>query len=203
VLNGIDLDVEEGEFVAIMGASGSGKSTLLNILGCLDRPTRGSYELQGRDTARLSDEDLSTLRNERIGFIFQSFNLIPSLTVLENVAVPLFYGPVPMRQRSARCTELLESVGLAHRMRHTPLQLSGGECQRVAIARSLVNDPAVLLADEPTGNLDSRTGGEVLALIEGLHRQGRTILMITHDPTVAERARRTIRIRDGRIEAPG
>jgi len=200
VLRGIDLEVERGGFVAVMGASGSGKSTLLNILGCLDRPTGGTYELEGRDVSRMSDEELSTIRNERIGFIFQSFNLIPSLTVLENVEAPLYYGSARPGRRVARCRELLASVGLAERLRHRPTQLSGGECQRVAIARSLVNDPALLLADEPTGNLDSRTGEEVLALIEALHRQGRTVLMITHDPAVAARAQRTIRIRDGRIE---
>ena len=197
VLKGIDFDVRAGEFLAIMGASGSGKSTLLNILGCLDRPTEGEYLLAGDDVSRLPDDRLSLLRNERIGFIFQSFNLIPQLTVLENVEVPLLYSRGRFKDRRKRCAEYLEAVGLSHRLHHRPAQLSGGECQRVAIARALVNDPAMLLADEPTGNLDSKTGREILDLIGELHRQGRTVLVITHDREVASRAQRRIGIRDG------
>jgi putative ABC transport system ATP-binding protein len=197
VLHGIDLEVAPGEFVAIMGPSGSGKSTLLNLLGCLDRPTGGAYLLDGEDVATLSDDSLSRIRNARIGFIFQSYNLIAQLTVLENVEVPLLYRPWghPTSPRSAR--DLLQSVGLSHRLTHRPAQLSGGECQRVAIARALVNDPILILADEPTGNLDTKTGSEVLQLLEGLHRQGRTIVLITHDPAVAARAGRVVRLQDG------
>ncbi|MDH3591298.1 MAG: ABC transporter ATP-binding protein [Planctomycetota bacterium] len=196
VLMGIDLLVEPGEFLAIMGPSGSGKSTLLNILGCLDRPTSGQYFLHGEDVAKLSDSRLSTIRNERIGFVFQSFNLIPQLTVLENVEVPLLYAA---DAKKGRARELLDRVGLSHRLKHRPTTLSGGERQRVAIARSLVCDPVMLLADEPTGNLDSKTGEEVLELMEELHRDGRTIVMITHDPEVSERAQRTLHLRDGLI----
>jgi putative ABC transport system ATP-binding protein len=203
VLKGIDLRVGAGEFLAVMGASGSGKSTLLNILGCLDRPSSGSYRLAGDDVVRLPDDRLSLLRNERIGFVFQSFNLIPQLTVLENVEVPLLYARGRRRDRRARCTAVLDAVGLGERLRHRPAQLSGGECQRVAIARALVNEPAILLADEPTGNLDSRTGEEILALVSALHREGRTVLLITHDRDVAARAQRRIGIRDGRIHEEG
>jgi len=199
VLKGIDLEVRRGEFLAIMGPSGSGKSTLLNILGCLDRPTAGSYVLESEDVARLSDNRLSDIRNRRIGFIFQSFNLIPQLTVLENVGVPLLYGAAPGVAADDRCRELLDAVGLGHRLGHRPPQLSGGERQRVAIARALANDPVLLLADEPTGNLDSRTGKEVLRLMDELHAEGRTIILITHDAEVAERAERRIHIHDGQI----
>ncbi|NJN14226.1 MAG: ABC transporter ATP-binding protein [Planctomycetes bacterium] len=198
VLRGLDVKVERGEYVAIMGPSGSGKSTLLNILGCLDRPTSGSYFLEGEDIAQLSDNRLSSIRNERLGFIFQSFNLIPQLTVLENIEVPLLYASGTKADR-AQCEELLATVGLGHRLRHRPPQLSGGERQRVAIARALVRDPVLLLADEPTGNLDSKTGQDVLALMEKLHTDGRTILMITHDAAVAQRAQRSIHLQDGRI----
>ncbi len=194
VLMGIDLRVEQGDFLAIMGPSGSGKSTLLNILGCLDRPTTGSYFLHGEDVAKLSDARLSTIRNERIGFVFQSFNLIPQLTVLENVQVPLLYAA---KSHAGRARKLLDTVGLGHRLRHRPNQLSGGERQRVAIARSLICDPVMLLADEPTGNLDTKTGEDVLQLMETLHHDGRTIVMITHDSEVAERAQRTVHLRDG------
>ena len=200
VLMGIDLEVRRGEFVAIMGPSGSGKSTLLNILGCLDRPTDGEYFLEGENVADLSDNRLSEIRNRRIGFVFQSFNLIPQLTVLENVEVPLHYGRGTNESDAQRCSGVLEAVGLDHRLTHRPPQLSGGERQRVAIARALVNDPVLVLADEPTGNLDSKTGAEVLDLLVKLHGQGRTIVMITHDAEVARLAQRKIHIHDGRIE---
>ena len=200
VLMGLDLDVRRGEFVAIMGPSGSGKSTLLNILGCLDRPTDGTFHLEGEDVSELSDARLSSIRNRRIGFIFQSFNLISQLSVLENVEVPLFYGRGTDEPVVERCRRMLDTVGLGHRLTHRPPQLSGGERQRVAIARALINDPSLLLADEPTGNLDSVTGLDVLRIIDDLHAQGRTIVMITHDPDVAARAQRQIHIRDGRIE---
>jgi ABC-type lipoprotein export system ATPase subunit len=200
VLHGLDLEVRPGEFVAIMGPSGSGKSTLLNILGCLDRPTGGAYLLDGEDVARFNDDQLSRIRNGRIGFIFQSYNLIAQLTVLENVKVPVLYRARGAGGDAARAEQLLNTVGLSHRLTHRPAQLSGGECQRVAIARALVNDPILILADEPTGNLDSKTGAEVLEMLEGLHRQGRTIVLITHDAAVAKRAGRTVRLQDGRLK---
>lgn len=201
ILRGIDLEVRAGEYVAIVGQSGSGKTTLLNILGCLDRPTEGAYRLGGEDVSRLDDDRLSAIRNRKLGFVFQSFNLIPQLTVLENVEVPLSYARVPRAERAEKSRRLLDAVGLGHRLEHTPLQLSGGECQRVAIARALASDPLLLLADEPTGNLDTRTGKEILGLFRELHAQGRTIVLITHDPSVAAQAERTIRVRDGRIVA--
>ena len=199
VLKGIQLDVGKGEFVSIMGTSGSGKSTLLNLLGCLDIPTQGTYELGGQDVSQMTDDELSRIRNEDIGFIFQSFQLIPQLTVLENVQVPLLYGDSSISENEEHCRSILESVGLSHRLTHRPSQLSGGECQRVAIARSLINDPLILLADEPTGNLDSKTGQEVLDLIDSLHGEGRTVIMITHDQEVALRAERQVRIYDGLV----
>ncbi len=199
VLKGIDLTVRTGEYVSITGQSGSGKSTLLNLLGCLDRPTEGSYLLDGRDVSTIGDDELSEKRNQDIGFIFQSFNLIPQLTVLENVAVPRLYHPHDGASSEARCRELLDAVGLSHRLGHLPNQLSGGEQQRVAIARALVNDPVMLLADEPTGNLDTATGEDVLALMHELHAQGRTIVMITHDEEIARGAGRQVHIRDGVI----
>jgi putative ABC transport system ATP-binding protein len=197
VLHGLDLEVGTGEFVAIMGPSGSGKSTLLNILGCLDRPTGGEYLLDGEDVAGFTDDQLSLIRNTRIGFIFQSYNLIAQLTVLENVKVPLLYRARGHGGGGQRAQALLETVGLSHRLTHRPAQLSGGECQRVAIARALVNDPILVLADEPTGNLDSKTGAEVLEMLVGLHRHGRTIILITHDAAVAARAGRIVRLQDG------
>ncbi len=197
VLKGVDLAVARGEFLAIKGASGSGKSTMLNILGCLDRTTEGDYILDGENTAQLSDDRLSEIRNDRIGFIFQSYNLISQLTVLENVEVPQLYGNAPLDHD--RCRELLSRVGLSERLTHRPAQLSGGECQRVAIARALVNDPVLLLADEPTGNLDTKTGDGVLAVIQELHAQGRTIVMISHDRAVADRAQRGVHLVDGAI----
>jgi len=199
VLKGIDLNVAEGEFVSIAGTSGSGKSTLLNLLGCLDDTSKGTYLLNGKDVSTLSDDQLSQIRNEDIGFIFQSFNLIPQLTVFENVQVPLLYGARSISDCGDLCMQVIDSVGLIPRLEHRPSQLSGGECQRVAIARALINDPALLLADEPTGNLDTSTGDEVLALIEDLHRQGRSVVMITHDPDVASRAERRLLLTDGVI----
>jgi putative ABC transport system ATP-binding protein len=201
VLHDVDLEVGEGEFVAIVGQSGSGKSTLLNILGCLDRPSAGSYVLEGEDTATLSDDRLSELRNASIGFVFQSFQLVPQLTVLENVEVPMFYSGVPKAERHRVAEERLAEVGLAGRLHHRPPQLSGGEQQRVAIARALSNGPRLLLADEPTGNLDSATGDQILALIRTLHGSGKTVVMITHDARVAAAAKRRVRILDGRITA--
>ena len=201
VLQNISLDVHAGEFVAIVGPSGAGKSTLLNILGCLDRPTRGDYLLVGENVARFNDEQLSHVRKTRIGFVFQSFQLISHLSVLENVEMPLFYLRRPRAARRARCRELIDRVGLGARLDHRPNQLSGGECQRVAIARALANDPAMILADEPTGNLDSATSGEIMALIHELNASGRTILLITHDPSVAETAHRRVTLRDGRVSS--
>ncbi|MCS7238418.1 MAG: ABC transporter ATP-binding protein [Thermoguttaceae bacterium] len=200
-LRGITFDVEEGEYVAIMGPSGSGKSTLLNLLGCLDRPTSGTILLGGQDVSKLSDDELSEIRARKIGFIFQSYNLIPQLTVLENIEVPLFYQGRISPAARRRCRELAEMVGLKDRLRHRPTQLSGGQQQRVAIARSLVNDPVYILADEPTGNLDSATAEEILELLENLNRMGKTVIMVTHEPDVAARCRRVIRLRDGRIES--
>jgi len=200
-LRGVSFDVPEGDFVAIMGASGSGKSTLLNLLGCLDRPTSGTILLGDDDVTQLDDDRLSGIRASRIGFIFQSYNLIPQLTVLENIEVPLYYqGRLGPKERQ-RCRELAEMVGLGHRLRHRPSQLSGGQQQRVAIARSLVNDPYFILADEPTGNLDSVTSEEILELLESLNRSGKTIIMVTHEPDVGRRARRIIRLLDGMIQS--
>jgi putative ABC transport system ATP-binding protein len=199
VLRQVDLQLAAGEFVGIVGASGSGKTTLMNILGCLDRPTRGTYLLDGVDVSALSDDQLSLARNRSIGFVFQSFNLIAQLTVLENVEVPLFYGRIPRRRRAAVCRELLDAVGLSRRTSHYPFQLSGGECQRVAIARALVNRPALLLTDEPTGNLDSHNGEQVLELFRQLNARGHTIVMVTHNPEIAASLPRVIELRDGQI----
>ncbi|KAA0213537.1 MAG: ABC transporter ATP-binding protein [Leptolyngbya sp. PLA3] len=200
-LRGIDVTIMPGEYVAIMGASGSGKSTLMNVLGCLDRPTGGEYLLDGVPSTQLSDEELSRFRGQKIGFVFQAFNLIPQLTIEENVSVPLFYQDVPRRERIVRAVKSLESVGLGDRLGHRPRELSGGQQQRVAIARALVTDPVVLMADEPTGNLDSKTGIAILDLFGQLHEAGMTILMVTHDDHVADRCRRVIRLHDGRIES--
>ncbi|MCE5328397.1 MAG: ABC transporter ATP-binding protein [Planctomycetaceae bacterium] len=199
-LDGLTLTIAQGQYVAIMGPSGSGKSTLLNILGCLDRPSGGHYFLGGQDVSGMDDNDLSEVRNTRIGFIFQSFNLIRWLTVTANIEVPLFYQGVKRRDRHPRSRDLAKMVGLEHRMNHRPWELSGGQQQRVAIARALANDPLILLADEPTGNLDSHTTEEILSLFEDLHRRGRTIIMVTHEDSVAHRAGRIIRLRDGRVE---
>jgi putative ABC transport system ATP-binding protein len=198
-LDELDLVVREGEFVAIMGPSGSGKSTLLNLLGCLDRPTSGSYYLGETDVARLSDDAISNIRNERIGFIFQSFNLIPALTVLENIEVPFFYAGVSARTARQKSRQLAERVGLGQRLSHKPTQLSGGQQQRVAIARALANDPFIILADEPTGNLDSATGREIMKILHELNRGGKTIIMVTHEDDIAAHAQRTIHMRDGRV----
>ena len=199
VLRGIDLTVREGEFAAVVGASGSGKSTLLNILGCLDRPTSGSYHLVGEDVATFDDKSLSRVRKTRIGFVFQSFQLVSHLTVEENVGLPLLYARVPKKPRRERARALIERVGLGHRLTHLPTELSGGECQRAAVARALVNEPALVLADEPTGNLDSKTSGEIMKLFADLHGSGRTIVMITHDPLVAATAGRRITLLDGMV----
>jgi putative ABC transport system ATP-binding protein len=200
-LRSVNIDFVEGEYTAIMGASGSGKSTLMNILGCLDRPTHGRYVLGGDDISQMPDDLLSEIRSRRIGFIFQNFNLIQQLTVLENLEVPMFYLGYPPAVRRKRARELAERVGLAQRMDHRPTELSGGQQQRVCIARSLVNDPLILLADEPTGNLDSKTGQAILALFDELVETGKTVLMVTHDPTVAHRCHRIIRLHDGSVQS--
>jgi putative ABC transport system ATP-binding protein len=200
-LRGISLEVPEGDYVAIMGPSGSGKSTLLNLLGCLDIPTSGSYFLGDDDVAQMSDRQLSLVRASRIGFVFQSYNLIPQLTVVENIEVPLYYQGRVNRETRERCHELAAMVGLEDRLQHRPMQLSGGQQQRVAIARSLVNDPYFILADEATGNLDTKTALEILQLFERLNREGRTIIMVTHEDDVAAHAKRIIRLRDGLVQS--
>ncbi len=199
-LRGVDIEIRRGEYVAIMGSSGSGKSTLMNILGCLDRPSGGVYELDGRDVQELSDEELSAFRGRTVGFVFQAFNLIPQLTVEQNVEVPLFYQRVPTKTRRERAIAALDRVGLADRVGHRPRELSGGQQQRAAIARALVTDPVILMADEPTGNLDSTTGEMILTTFEELHLNGLTILMITHDDQVADRCERMVRLKDGAVE---
>jgi putative ABC transport system ATP-binding protein len=198
-LRGVTLDVPEGDYVAIMGASGSGKSTMLNLLGCLDRPTSGTIMFGGENISQLSDDRLSEIRASRIGFVFQAYNLIPQLTVLENIEVPLYYQGVHSAKARKRCEELAEMVGLADRLKHRPTQLSGGQQQRVAIARSLVNDPYFILADEPTGNLDTSTTEEILELLQELNRAGKTIIMVTHEPEVGDQTKRIVRLRDGEV----
>ncbi|MCH8537568.1 MAG: ABC transporter ATP-binding protein [Alkalimonas sp.] len=198
-LHGIDLSISENEFVAIMGTSGSGKSTLMNILGCLDTPSAGRYQLANQDIASLSDEALSAIRNQSIGFIFQSFHLLPRLTAQQNVALPLRYSEIEEEPALAKAAALLQRVGLGHRMEHKPHEMSGGQRQRVAIARALINDPKVIFADEPTGNLDSKTSDEIMQLLNELHQQGNTIVMVTHEDEIAAHAKRVIRMRDGMI----
>lgn len=198
-LRGVSLDIRKGEFISIIGPSGSGKTTLMDILGCLSRPTSGEYYFEGKDVSSLSDDTLAELRNERIGFVFQAFNLLPRLTALKNVELPLIYGGVPSRERIRRATEALESVGLGDRIHHRPNALSGGEIQRVAVARSLVNRPSLILADEPTGNLDSKSAQEVIDVFKELHRNGNTLVMITHNEDIASQAERAVAVQDGLV----
>ena len=199
-LDGIDLTIEEGEYVAIMGPSGSGKSTFMNMLGCLDTPTSGTYLLNGSDVSTYSDDELAEIRNREIGFIFQTFNLLPRVDCLRNVELPLIYGGMKQTERRERAAEVLRKVGLGDRMDHNPNELSGGQRQRVATARALVNTPSIILADEPTGNLDTDTGNDIMRLFEQLHRQGNTMLVVTHEEDIAQHARRILRLRDGKLE---
>lgn len=201
VLKGIDLDIAKNEYVALMGPSGSGKSTLMNLLGCLDTPTSGSYELNGTDVSSLNDNALAEIRNSEIGFVFQTFNLLPRSTALENVALPLVYAGLSKEERLARAAEVLEQVGLADRMDHRPNQLSGGQRQRVAVARALVNKPALILADEPTGNLDSKTSIEIMKLFDDIQAAGNTVVLVTHEEDIAQYAERVIRLVDGNIDS--
>ncbi|MBO6177875.1 MAG: ABC transporter ATP-binding protein [Selenomonadaceae bacterium] len=198
-LNGIDIDITEGEFAALMGPSGSGKSTLMNILGCLDRPTVGSYKLDGEEVAHLSDDALARTRNKKIGFVFQNFNLLSKIDALDNVALPLLYAGVGLKERREKAYHFLEAVGLGDRAAHQPNELSGGQRQRVAIARALVNDPHIIMADEPTGNLDTKSTKEIMEIFQGLHEKGRTIILVTHEPEIAQCASRQILVRDGVI----
>ncbi len=200
-LRGISFNVEAGEYISIMGPSGCGKSTLLNLLGCLDRPSAGRYALGGEDVSGMDDDALSVIRGARLGFVFQSYNLIQQLTVLENIEVPLYYQGQTEHESRARAKELAERVGLGSRLEHKPFELSGGQQQRVAIARALVNNPLVLLADEPTGNLDSASGSEILGIFDELNRQGMTLILVTHDPSISRHAHRAIRLSDGAIES--
>jgi len=199
VLKGIDLQIEEGEFIALMGPSGSGKSTLMNIVGCLDRPTSGRFLLLHQDISQTSDDELARIRREELGFIFQTFNLIGRISVLKNVEVPMMLSGLPREKRKDRALKLLESVGIAHRINFSPQNISGGERQRVAIARALANDPKIIIADEPTGNLDLKNSDEVMKILTNLNREGRTIIMVTHNPEITENCSRVIRLRDGRI----
>jgi putative ABC transport system ATP-binding protein len=198
-LDGVSLRIERGEFVAIMGSSGSGKTTLMNILGCLDTPTKGRYRLDGADVREIADDDLADLRNRRIGFVFQSFNLVPRTSALANVELPLSYAGVKRAERRRRAVAALEAVGLGDRLDHEPSELSGGQQQRAAVARAIVTNPSLILADEPTGNLDSHSTADVLGVFERLHAEGRTVVLITHEPDVAERAQRIVRLADGRV----
>ncbi len=201
VLKGIDLGVDRNEYLALMGPSGSGKSTLMNLLGCLDTPTSGEYWLNGQDVSKLSDNELAEIRNKEIGFVFQTFNLLPRSTALENVMLPLVYAGMGSKERKERAEEVLGQVGLADRMDHRPNQLSGGQRQRVAVARALVNHPSIILADEPTGNLDSKTSVEIMNLFEDIHRAGNTVILVTHEEDIAQHAQRIIRLRDGQVES--
>lgn len=200
-LRGVDLSIKENEYVAVMGPSGSGKSTLMNIIGCLDSPTKGKYVLNGRKVSELTDDELAEVRNEEIGFVFQTFNLLPRADILANVELPLIYGGIHSAERKDRARGALERVGLGDRMNHKPNELSGGQRQRVAVARALVNNPSILLADEPTGNLDSKTGEEIMHLFEELYDAGNTIILVTHEEEIADHARRIIRLRDGKLES--
>jgi len=201
VLKGIDLDIQKGEYVALMGPSGSGKSTLMNLLGCLDTPTSGYYELNGVDVSSMSDDALAEIRNKEIGFVFQTFNLLPRTTALDNVALPMVYAGAPKSKRHKRASEVLADVGLSDRMDHKPNQLSGGQRQRVAVGRALVNKPSIILADEPTGNLDTKTSLEIMQLFDDIHKAGNTVILVTHEEDIAAHAQRIIRLRDGIIES--
>ena len=201
ILKGIDLEINKGEYVALMGPSGSGKSTLMNILGCLDTPTSGKYILNGKDVSLMHDDDLAEIRNKEIGFVFQTFNLLPRTTALDNVALPMIYAGYSKSDRTQRAIEVLKQVNLADRMDHQPNQLSGGQRQRVAIARALVNKPSIILADEPTGNLDSKTSEEIMKLLAEIHNNGNTIIVVTHEEEIAAHAKRIIRLKDGMIES--
>lgn len=200
-LRGIDLLINTNEYVALMGPSGSGKSTLMNLLGCLDTPTDGHYELDGKDVSKMDDTELANIRNEKIGFVFQTFNLLPRQSTLENVALPLVYAGVSRKEREARAHAVLDSVGLGDRTTHKPNELSGGQRQRVAIARALVNNPAIILADEPTGNLDTKTSIEIMEIFEKIQKAGNTVILVTHEPDIAEHAHRIVRLRDGIVES--
>jgi putative ABC transport system ATP-binding protein len=200
-LNGVDIVINKNEYVAIMGPSGSGKSTMMNILGCLDSPTDGLYILNGTDVSKMDDNDLAEVRNKEIGFIFQSFNLLPRYTALDNVSLPLIYSGIGRSERDSRAKETLESVDLSDRMHHKPNELSGGQRQRVAVARALVNNPSIILADEPTGNLDSKTSRDIMNLFSEIHKKGNTIIVVTHEEDIAKHAKRIIRLRDGIIES--
>lgn len=201
VLKGVNLEINKGEYVALMGPSGSGKSTLMNLLGCLDTPTSGQYVLNGKDVSQMKDDELAGIRNTEIGFVFQTFNLLPRTTALDNVALPMIYAGYSKSERNTRATEVLKQVNLADRMDHQPNQLSGGQRQRVAIARALVNKPSIILADEPTGNLDSKTSVEIMKLFGDIHAQGNTVILVTHEEDIAAYAHRVIRLRDGLIES--
>ncbi|HET8753958.1 MAG TPA: ABC transporter ATP-binding protein [Salinimicrobium sp.] len=201
VLKGIDLEIERGEYVAFMGPSGSGKSTLMNLLGCLDTPTSGQYILNGKDVSKMSDDELAEIRNKEIGFVFQTFNLLPRTTALENVALPMIYAGASKSERKTRAEKVLTDVGLADRMDHKPNQLSGGQRQRVAVGRALVNSPSIILADEPTGNLDSKTSVEIMNLFDEIHANGNTVILVTHEEDIAKHAARIIRLRDGMVES--